>query len=145
MPGAGELIETAKPGTDDKDHSVHLFRVVAVIHFGNSASTSVYVEYDRPADAIKIDGPHRIHFDHQAKKAEWQWQDASDIFWLHFTATWFEWVQWLLVLWALRYLANLTHSRLVAILNGIGYMVLWFYFQLLLSNGIRRHSLFIQT
>jgi hypothetical protein len=129
VPRAGELIEAIKPEADDPDHAVHFFRVVAVSQSDAPAITSVYVVSERPADAIKIDGHHRINVDFRAKKAEWQWQDVFDIFWLDFTPTWFEWVQWLLVLGALGYVAHLTHSRLIGILNGMSYWFLWFYFQ----------------
>lgn len=65
----------------------------------------------------------------KSKKTETQWQSSVDEFWLKVTPLWFDWLQWILVLGAISFLAKQTENRILIFVSGISRFALFFYLQ----------------
>jgi hypothetical protein len=64
-----------------------------------------------------------------AKKTEFEWQKTWDIFWIKITPLWFDWLQWILVLGVIGYLAQQTKNPALSIIYAFSYMAFYFYLQ----------------
>jgi hypothetical protein len=69
----------------------------------------------------------RINFN--AKKTEAQWQNTIDEFWKKLTPLWFDWLQWILVLGVIGFLAEQTRNIILLITYAFSYIALFFYLQ----------------
>jgi len=90
----------------------------------------------------------------RAKKSEPEWQRVIDAFWKKATPQWFDWLEWILILAAIAYVAQKTHSFALKLVSGLSYAMLFLYFQSLFfsfkfkglplkSNKIRRFASFV--
>ncbi len=63
------------------------------------------------------------------EKTEAQWQNTIDNFWKKATPQWFEWLEWVLVLGVITFLASQMQSLVLRIVSAISYVALFFYLQ----------------
>ena len=69
----------------------------------------------------------KINFN--VKKTEKEWQNSWDQFWIAITPLWFDWLQWILVLGVLGYIAKQTQNLFLAIIYVFSYMAFYSYLQ----------------
>lgn len=69
----------------------------------------------------------KTRVDFQARKSEAGWQEALDRFWRRATPLWFEWLEWVLILGVISFVAEKTQSLLLLILRRLSYVALFFY------------------
>lgn len=67
--------------------------------------------------------------DFNAKKTEPQWQHVLDEFWKKITPLWFDWLQWILILGVIGFLAEQTRNIVLFIAYTFSYIALFFYLQ----------------
>jgi hypothetical protein len=67
--------------------------------------------------------------DLNTKKTELQWQETIDSFWKKVTPLWFDWLQWVLVLGVIGYIAQESRSTALAVCYEFSYIALFFYLQ----------------
>ena len=67
--------------------------------------------------------------DFQAKKTEAEWLRTLDDFWMKATPKWFEWLEWLLILGAIQFLAKQTQNTVLRVVSATSYAALFFYLQ----------------
>ena len=91
-----------------------------------------------------------MKIDFNEKKSELKWQETLDNFWKRVTPLWFDWLQWILVLGVIGYLAQQTRSVVLYISYIfsygalLSYLVALFYslaftgFPLIKSKRIKR-------
>jgi len=72
--------------------------------------------------------------DFKEKKTEAQWQKAIDDFWRRATPQWFDWLEWVLILGIMTFLAEQTKAILLIIVSAISYAALFFYLQSLVFS-----------
>ena len=70
-----------------------------------------------------------MKIDFKTKISEYEWQKIIDNFWLKFTAQWFEWIGWVLIVGAITYLAEKSSNIFLKLTLTISYISLFFYFQ----------------
>jgi hypothetical protein len=70
-----------------------------------------------------------MKIDMNSKKTEPRWQEVIDNFWKKVTPLWFDWLQWVLVLGVLGYVANQTKNIILVIIYAFSYMAFFFYMQ----------------
>jgi uncharacterized membrane-anchored protein len=70
-----------------------------------------------------------MKIDFNARKTEVGWQQTVDDFWKEATPTWFEWLEWILVLGAITFLAKETQGTILEIISAVSYIALFFYLQ----------------
>ena len=70
-----------------------------------------------------------MKIDFKVKKTEAEWQKALDDFWMKATPQWFEWLEWLLILGAIHFLAEQTQSVILRLVSATSYAALFFYLQ----------------
>jgi hypothetical protein len=68
-----------------------------------------------------------MKIDFNVKKTEWKWQETIDNFWRIATPIWFDWLQWVLVLGVIGYLAQQTRSIALYITYAFSYGALFSY------------------
>ena len=66
-----------------------------------------------------------------AKKTEAEWQETIDDFWKRVTPLWFQWLEWLLILGVVAYLAKQTQTVVLKLVSGLSYAMLFLYLQAL--------------
>jgi hypothetical protein len=67
--------------------------------------------------------------DLKARKSETEWQQILDVFWKKATPQWFDWLEWILILAVIDYVAQRTHSVVLKFVSGLSYSALFFYLQ----------------
>lgn len=65
----------------------------------------------------------------KSKKTEEQWQASIDEFWIKVTPLWFDWLQWILVLGVISFLAKETDNKILIGVSGFSYLAFFFYLQ----------------
>jgi len=70
-----------------------------------------------------------MKIDFKEKKTEAGWQRTIDSFWKKATPHWFEWLEWVLVLGVITFLAEQTQSIVLRVVTGVSYVALLFYLQ----------------
>lgn len=68
------------------------------------------------------------------KKTEAECIEATDSFFLKYTPLWFKFIGWLILLGALKYIEQISHSKLVGLIYALSFLGLYFYLQALLYN-----------
>jgi hypothetical protein len=71
----------------------------------------------------------KIKINLNEKKTEAGWQEAIDSFWMNVTPKWFELLEWVIIIGAFTFLANLTKNMILNIVSGISYISVFFYLQ----------------
>lgn len=66
-----------------------------------------------------------------SKKTEAEWQKTVDDFCKKATPLWFQWLEWLLILGVVTYLAEQSESALLKAVSGLSYWMLFLYLQAL--------------
>ncbi len=69
----------------------------------------------------------KIDFDE--KDTEAGWQKRLDKFWLAAAPKWFEWIGWLFLLGALKFVEKKTSNFTVTVISNVSYVLLFMYFQ----------------
>jgi|SRR5437667_2328839 len=74
--------------------------------------------------------PHEnpVELDFRRRDTEGGWLSILDRFGLAAAPTWFDWLEWILILGAFEYLAGKSGAALVRFVAGISIALLWFYF-----------------
>jgi len=67
-------------------------------------------------------------------KTEAEWIEATDSFFLKYTPQWFKFVGWLILLGVLKYIEQITRSKLIGLIYAFSFLGLYFYLQALLFN-----------
>jgi hypothetical protein len=67
--------------------------------------------------------------DFKARKTEKKWQETLDSFWKKATPLWFDWLQWILVLGVIGFLAQQSRNIVLIITYAFSYIALFFYLQ----------------
>lgn len=70
-----------------------------------------------------------MKIDFNARKTELEWQETLDNFWKRATPLWFDWLQWILVLGVIGYLAQQSRNVILIITYVFSYIALFFYLQ----------------
>ncbi len=82
-----------------------------------------------------------MDIDFRTKKTEAEWTETFDAFWRKFIPLWFDWLGWVLILGAVKYLGEQTNSpilKLIYVLSNIG--LFWYLnavFSLFRFRGFR--------
>ncbi len=71
----------------------------------------------------------KIKINLNEKKTGAGWQEAIDSFWMNVTPKWFELLEWVIIIGAFTFLANLTKNMILNIISGISYISVFFYLQ----------------
>jgi hypothetical protein len=69
----------------------------------------------------------KINF--KARKTELQWQEDFDNFWVGAMPLWFDWLQWIIVLGVVSFLAQQSRNIVLLITYTFSYIALFFYLQ----------------
>ena len=69
-----------------------------------------------------------IKIDLRRQETEAGWIAVQDRLGLKATPVWFNWIGWIIALGALHYFHDKSQSIAIAIIIGISYVLLWFYF-----------------
>lgn len=67
----------------------------------------------------------------RAEQTEAEWLQAFDRFWMRFTPRWFDWLQWILVLGVIKFIAAETQNKFVDTAYQLSHFGLYFYLQAL--------------
>jgi len=70
-----------------------------------------------------------MKIDFSVRKTELGWQETLDNFWKRVTPLWFDWLQWILVLGVIGYLAQQSRNVIIIITYTFSYVALFFYLQ----------------
>jgi hypothetical protein len=73
----------------------------------------------------------KMKVDFGATKTEMKWQETLDDFWKRATPLWFDWLQWIVVLGAIRFFAVESHSRVLLLAYGFSHVAVLLYLQAL--------------
>ena len=91
----------------------------------------------KPVSATDEPPQQPVEVDFRRRETEPGWQRILDRFGLAAAPTWFNWLEWILVLGAFEYIGEKSGSRLARLIPPISIGLLWLYF-----NGFFFHMEF---
>lgn len=70
-----------------------------------------------------------MKIDFGKKQTEAQWNKTFDDFWKKVIPHWFTWLEWVIIIGAIKFLANQTHNIVLVIIYTVSYLGFFFYLQ----------------